>query len=116
MGLGRLALIAPEAREARRRAQLVGPGLLRARDLEGALEVRLRVGRRPTGGEDDLAPQPMQRGIRVRLARLRGERETPLDGAARLGEPPGGQVRFADKVRRSGFANGGLACQGTGVR
>src|SRR5262245_4922884 len=62
-GLGRPALVAPEAREAGRRAQLEGPGLLRARDLEGALEVRLGLGRRTPGGEDDLAPQPMQLSI-----------------------------------------------------
>ncbi len=42
MGLLLLALIAPEAREARRRAKLPGAGLPRPGDFEGALEMTLR--------------------------------------------------------------------------
>jgi hypothetical protein len=66
--------------------------------------VCLGVGGRTPGGEDDLAPQPIQLGIRVRLARLRGDRETRLDGAARLGEPPGGQVHLADHQEHARYA------------
>src|SRR5262245_19743276 len=104
-GLGRPALIAPEAREEGRRAQLVGSGLLRARDLEGALEVRLGVGRRAAACEDDLAQQPMEVSLRAWLARLHSECESALDGSARLGEPPGGQVRSADDRERARCAD-----------
>jgi hypothetical protein len=44
MGLLALALIAPEPREARRRAKL-GAGLLHPGDVEGALEKTLRLRR-----------------------------------------------------------------------
>src|SRR5262245_5318144 len=100
-------LIAPEAREARRRPQLVGPGLLRARDREGALEMRFGVRRRTTAGENDLALQTMQLGIRGQLPRLLGDLETLLDSAARLGEPPGGQERLADGREHSRYAAAG---------
>ena len=64
MGFRAPSLIAPEAGEAHRRAQLPGAGLLRAGDFERTLEAGLRFGRvalgRPHG---DFARNAMDLGF-----------------------------------------------------
>src|SRR5262245_46987047 len=59
-GFGALGLIAPEAREARRRAQLKCPRLLQTCDLERAAKEGLSVGMaRASSRENELSLQPV---------------------------------------------------------
>ena len=105
-GLVALALVAPEPREAGGGAQLEGLRLLRARDVDGVVEEASASAGLAAGGEDDLALQPMQLGVEERLPRLRCDGEPRLDGAARLGELPRGQVRLAEQSEIAGAPPG----------
>ncbi len=123
MGLGRTALRAQQAGEARRGAQLEGLRLLRAGDLQGALEeglgfhlwiadVGLRIvvprSRIPHSAfrtQENLALQSIQVGIPERLPGLRSDGEPRLDGPVRLSELPGGHVHLAEQSEQGRCAS-----------
>src|SRR4029077_13960751 len=94
---GALALIAPQAREARRGAQLERARPLLAGDGEGAV---VAGGGLVGGGprrEEQVAVEAMEVGVEEELARLCGDRQTGRDRALRLGELPGGSLCFGQK-------------------
>src|SRR6185503_3022319 len=88
-GFGALALIAPEAGEARRGAQLERAGALLAGDGEGAVVAGGRLVGGAAGREEQVAVEAMKLGIEVGLARLCGDGQGDRDRSLRLGELAG---------------------------
>src|SRR5215468_2803358 len=70
---GALALIAPEAREARRGAQLERAGALLAGDGEGAVVAGGGLVGAPASREEKVAVEAVEVGVEEGLARLRGD-------------------------------------------
>lgn len=93
-GFGALALVAPEAGEARRGAQLERAGALLAGDGEGAVVAGGGLVGGAAGREEQVAVEPVEVGIEERLARPCGDGEGGRDRALRLGELAGGLLRF----------------------
>src|SRR4029077_9129956 len=78
---GALALIAPQAREARPGAQLERAGPLLAGDGEGAVIAGGRLGRGAAGREEQVAVEAVEVGVEVKLTRLYGDGEAGRDRA-----------------------------------
>ena len=110
---GAFALIPPEAGEAGGGAQLEGLRLLRARDVEGAVEeglrfrlriaeFRLRIGgggiRIPQSAfrNENLPPEPMQLGVEEVLVRIGRYGKRRLERAKPLAESAGDRLRLRE--------------------
>src|SRR6185436_10353532 len=91
---GALALIAPQAGEARRGAQLERAGALLAGDGEGAVVAGGGLVGGAAGREEQVAVEAVEVGVEVGLARLCGDGEGGRDRALRLGELAGGSLCF----------------------
>ncbi len=99
---GALALIAPQAREARRGAQLERARPLLAGDGEGAVIAGGGLVGGAAGREEQVAVEAMEVGVEERLARLCGDGEGGRDRALRLGELAGGSLRFGQNGKERG--------------
>src|SRR5262245_37395434 len=97
-----LALIAPQAREARRGAQLERAVALLAGDGEGAVVAGGGIVGGAAGGEEQVAVEAVEVGVEDELARLLGDGQTSRDRALRLGELAGGSLRFGQKRKEPG--------------
>src|SRR5262249_9447605 len=99
---GALALIAPQAREARRGAQLEGAGALLAGDGEGAVV----AGGGLVGGaarrDEQVAGEAVEFGAPEALAGLGGDGEGRRDRAMGLGELAGSLLCFDQKPKDAG--------------
>ena len=94
---GALALIAPQAGEARRGAQLERAGALLAGDGEGAVVAGGGLVGGAAGREEQVAVEAVEVGVEEGLARLCGDGQGGRDRALRLGELAGGSLRFGQK-------------------
>ena len=100
--LGALALIAPQAREARRGAQLERARPLLAGDGEGAVIAGGGLVGGASGREEQVAVEAVEVGVEEGLARLCGDGEGGRDRALRLGELAGGSLCFGPKRKEGG--------------
>jgi hypothetical protein len=99
--VGALALIAPQVREARRRAQLERARPLLTGDGEGAVVAAARV----VGGagrEEQVAVEAMEVSVEEGLPSLCGDDQGGRDRALRLGELAGGSLCFGQNVKEYG--------------
>src|SRR5262245_17775746 len=99
---GALALIAPEAREARRSAQLERAGALLAGDGEGAVVAGGGLVGGAVGREEQVAVETVEFGVPEELAGLRSDGEGRRDRAMGLGELAGSLLCFGQKPKDAG--------------